>query len=87
MQSGGIFDKTISELVASITEQDGTRLPNARRQENRQRLLRQGIPIEKELFGTLQAFAWTNFESAITFVDRKNILNLKNWIWIDERFF
>ena len=41
----------------SITEQDGTRLPNARRQENRQRLMREGIPIEKELFETLQAFA------------------------------
>ena len=87
MQSGGTFDETISELVASITEQDGTHLPNARSQENRQRLLRQGIPIEKELFETLQAFAWTNFDSAITFVDRKKILNLKNWIWIDERFF
>ena len=57
MQSGGTFDETISELLASITEQDGTRLPNARLQENRQRLLRQGIPIEKELFETLQAFA------------------------------
>ena len=57
MQSGGIFDETISGLVASITEQDGTRLPNVRRQENRQRLLREGIPIEKELFEILQAFA------------------------------
>ena len=57
MQSGGTFEKTISELVASITEQDGTCLPNARRQENRQRLMREGIPIEKELFETLQAFA------------------------------
>ena len=73
--------------MASITEQEGTRLPNARRQENRQRLLREGIPIEKELFESLQAFAWINFESAQTFVDRKNILNLKNWIRIDERFF
>ena len=87
MQSGGSFDETISELLASITEQDGTRLPNARRQENRQRLMREGIPIEKELFETLQAFAWINFESAKPFVDRKNILNVKNWIWIDERFF
>ena len=57
MQSGGTFDETISELLASITEQDGTRLPNERRQENRQRLMREGIPIEKELFETLQAFA------------------------------
>ena len=57
MQSGRTFDETISELVASITEQDGTRLPNVCRQENRQRLLREGIPIEKELFETLQAFA------------------------------
>ena len=57
MQSGGTFYETISELVASITEQDGTRLSNARRQENRQRLMREGIPIEKELFETLRAFA------------------------------
>ena len=57
MQSGGTFNETISELMASITEQDGTRLPNERRQENRQRLMREGIPIEKELFETLQAFA------------------------------
>ena len=57
MQSGGTFDETISELLASITEQDGTRLPNERRQENRQKLMREGIPIEKELFETLQAFA------------------------------
>ena len=57
MQSGGIFDDNISELVASITEQVGTRLPNARRQENRQRLMREGLPIEKELFETLRAFA------------------------------
>ncbi len=57
MQSGGTFDETISELMASITEKDGTRLPNARRQENCQRLMREGIPIEKELFETLRPFA------------------------------
>ena len=57
LQSGETFNKTIYELVGSITEQDGTRLPNARRQENRQRLMREGIPIEKELFETLRAFA------------------------------
>ena len=57
MQSGGTFNETISELMAYITEQDGTRSPNERRKENRQRLMREGIPIEKELFETLQAFA------------------------------
>ena len=43
--------------------------------------MREGIPIEKELFETLRAFSWINFESAQTFVDRKNILNVKNGIY------
>jgi len=54
--SGGTFNKTISKLVASITDQPGARLPNARRVENKKRLKNQGIRIEKELLETLNAF-------------------------------
>jgi (2R)-3-sulfolactate dehydrogenase (NADP+) len=55
--SGGSFDQTITALVASITEQDGARLPNARREANKQRLAKQGIPIDVELYETLKGFA------------------------------
>jgi (2R)-3-sulfolactate dehydrogenase (NADP+) len=55
--SGGGFDQTITALVASITDQDGARLPNARREANKLRLAEQGIPIEVELLETLKGFA------------------------------
>jgi (2R)-3-sulfolactate dehydrogenase (NADP+) len=55
--SGGGFDQTITKLVRSITEQDGARLPNARREANNRQLAKQGIPIESELYETLKGFA------------------------------
>ena len=55
--SGGSFDQTISKLVASITEQEGARLPNARREANKLRLSEQGIPIEPKLYEALKDFA------------------------------
>jgi len=55
--SGGSFDQTISKLVASITEQEGARLPNARREANKLRLSEQGIPIELKLYQALKDFA------------------------------
>ncbi len=55
--SDGSFDQTITALVASITEQDGARLPNARREANKQHLAKQGIPIDVELYETLKGFA------------------------------
>jgi (2R)-3-sulfolactate dehydrogenase (NADP+) len=55
--SGGSFDQTIAALVASITEQDGARLPNVRREANKRQLAEQGIPIEVELLETLKGFA------------------------------
>ncbi|UWQ93047.1 Ldh family oxidoreductase [Rhodobacteraceae bacterium M382] len=55
--SGGGFHQTITTLVASITEQDGARLPNARREENRLHLAKHGIPIDAELLETLKGFA------------------------------
>ena len=55
--SGGTFDQTITALVASITEQDGARLPNARREANKQQLAERGIPIVSELYAALKGFA------------------------------
>ena len=55
--SGGSFDQTIAALVAAITEQDGARLPNARREANKLCLAKQGISIEHELLETLKGFA------------------------------
>jgi len=55
--SGGSFDQTITKLVASITAQQGARLPNARREANKLRLSEQGIPIEPKLYETLKDFA------------------------------
>ena len=55
--SGGSFDKTIEALVSSITCQEGSRLPNARREANRIRITQNGIPIEPKLLNTLKGFA------------------------------
>ena len=55
--SGGSFDQTIAALVSAITEQDGARLPNARREANKLCLAKQGISIEHELLETLKGFA------------------------------
>ncbi len=55
--SGGDFDNSINALVASVTEQDGARLPNARREANKERLAKQGIPIDADLHETLKGFA------------------------------
>ena len=55
--SGGSFDQTITRLVAAISEQEGARLPNARREANKLRLSEQGIPIEPKLYEALKDFA------------------------------
>ena len=42
--------RTITALMASITEQDGARLPNARQEANKLRLADEGIqPVEQVL--------------------------------------
>lgn len=55
--SGGLFDKQVKALIASITSQKGARLPNARREANRKRLKREGLPIEWALYDRLKSFA------------------------------
>ena len=55
--SGGLFDKQVAALVKSVTSQEGARMPNSRRVENQIRLKRDGLGIEKELYGKLMGFA------------------------------
>jgi (2R)-3-sulfolactate dehydrogenase (NADP+) len=55
--SGGLFHKQIKALVKSITSQEGARLPNARREANRKRLKREGLPIAADLYERLRGFA------------------------------
>lgn len=55
--SGGTFDATVAKLVRSITEQDGARLPNARRKANIARFTVEGLEIDDALLARLRAFA------------------------------
>lgn len=55
--SGGTFDATVARLVQSITEQEGARLPNARRVANIARLTREGLEIDAGLLARLRGFA------------------------------
>lgn len=55
--SGGMFAKQVTALAKSITSQDGARLPNSRREANIKRLSKEGIPIDKDLYGRLKSFA------------------------------
>jgi (2R)-3-sulfolactate dehydrogenase (NADP+) len=54
--SGGAFDQTIRRLTKSILAQKGARLPNSRRTENRKRLAKEGLRIDRELYDILLAF-------------------------------
>lgn len=54
--SGGLFEKQIDRLMASITSQPGARLPNQRRQENIRKNLKAGLTIDKDLYDKLKAF-------------------------------
>jgi (2R)-3-sulfolactate dehydrogenase (NADP+) len=54
--SGGRFAKQVTALVKSITAQEGARLPNSRREANRKRLAKEGIPIDRDLYETLKGF-------------------------------
>jgi (2R)-3-sulfolactate dehydrogenase (NADP+) len=55
--SDGLFDKQIKALTKSILAQEGTRLPNARREANQKRLKKEGLPIDTALHDRLQDFA------------------------------
>lgn len=55
--SGGLFDKQIERLIASITSQPGARMPNSKREESHRKLMKSGIPIDKALYERLKSFA------------------------------
>ncbi len=55
--SGGMFDSQVRGLIASITAQDGARMPNSRREANSKRLKKEGLPIDAALLARLQSFA------------------------------
>jgi (2R)-3-sulfolactate dehydrogenase (NADP+) len=55
--SGGRFARQIAALARSITAQPGARLPNAKRAENRKRLAKTGLVIDRALHDRLQDFA------------------------------
>lgn len=57
MFSGGAFHKQVAALAKSITSQQGTRLPNARRTEMQKRLAKEGLPISRALLDRLTSFA------------------------------
>jgi len=54
--SGGLFDKQIERLIASVTSQPGARMPNSRREESRRKLMKSGIPIDKALYERIRSF-------------------------------
>lgn len=55
--SGGTFDATVAKLLTAITDQDGARLPNARRVANQSRLTALGLEIDADLLARLRGFA------------------------------
>jgi len=55
--SGGQFARQVTALAKSITAQPGARLPNTRREDNQKRLAREGLPIDRDLYNRLKAFA------------------------------
>lgn len=54
--SGGRFAKQVTALAKSITAQKGARLPNSRRDANRKRLAKDGLPIDNALYERLKSF-------------------------------
>lgn len=54
--SGGVFHKRIAALTKTILAQEGTRLPNARREANARRLAREGLILDIELYEKLSAY-------------------------------
>ena len=54
--SGASFAKQVTALAKSITSQEGARLPNSRREANRKRLVKEGLPIDAGLYERLKSF-------------------------------
>lgn len=54
--SGGLFGHRIAALIESILCQEGARLPNQRREENKTRLMQQGLKLDEALYQRLAGF-------------------------------
>lgn len=54
--SGPAFDRQVAALTKSIISQPSARLPNARREANRKRLAKEGLPIPEALYQRLKSF-------------------------------
>jgi (2R)-3-sulfolactate dehydrogenase (NADP+) len=54
--SGGLFDKQVKRLTASILAQEGARLPNSRREANKKRLAKEGLALSRDLFDTINSY-------------------------------
>ena len=54
--SGGNFATQVAALAKSMTDQQGARLPNSRRAANQRRLAKEGLPIDRVLYGRLKSF-------------------------------
>ena len=55
--SGETCDRTITALIASITEQEDARLPNARRDANMVHFAKHGLSIGTALYEALKGLA------------------------------
>jgi (2R)-3-sulfolactate dehydrogenase (NADP+) len=56
--SGGQFARQVKALTRSITEQEGARLPNSRREANQKRLAKEGLSIDRALYERLKGFSF-----------------------------
>jgi (2R)-3-sulfolactate dehydrogenase (NADP+) len=54
--SGGVFHQRIAALTKAILAQQGTRLPNARREANAKRLAKEGLTLDRALYETLRSY-------------------------------
>jgi (2R)-3-sulfolactate dehydrogenase (NADP+) len=54
--AGGLFDKQVKALTRSITEQEGARMPNARREANIKRFMKEGLCIDADLYATIKSY-------------------------------
>ncbi|MDH6265123.1 (2R)-3-sulfolactate dehydrogenase (NADP+) [Rhizobium sp. SG_E_25_P2] len=60
MFSGGLFEKQIERLIASVTSQPEARMPNDRRAANLKRGLKNGLTIDKSLYERIKAYTERN---------------------------
>ena len=55
--AGAVFAAQVEKLTAAIEEQEGARLPGARKKGNRERIEREGVEVDDALRERIEAFA------------------------------